>query len=418
MVRTSTFRSKSALAKRALSSKGVWGTESPSIEEAPSPLDHPPLFAHSEFFRILDKELEKRSDKWRITYEPGGSVIVATYPSIYRIGAAALHGGLRGVGYGPQAAVVSATVAALLAAFLLSKEGRRLLNPLVPPPVDPTRSVDVEDGVPARILNGWTFIKNFSREFGYYGPSRVFPLPHNPAHPGFTTSDEPPGVPFDVADYPTAVAHDMHTISGAKNPPIFFKYQSYDIYHKNAGTTVRAVPQTILNVSYFQAARGERRRELQRNLFEKVWNPARRNAYPEFISVHNRNLVHNKLVRGHAAPRTTGLSKTHEMKIHLTMFGVPMGVEFIGALFEVLDFIEALYRGLDPGPWHNPTTIQMLDWILRHLDEIDFETVGRVLEDQLQDFAIGLGGRAAAGLSRAAGLPVGLQRSLRPILRP
>lgn len=110
-----------------------------------------------------------------------------------------------------------------------------------------------------------------------------------------------------------------------------------------------------------------------------------------------------------SAARSVAAPAVREVKLHITMFGRPLGVEFIGALFEALDLVDALYAGFFPNrkpPFRN--SVDKLEFILTHIDEIDWQVVASVIEDQLDDFAIGLSGRVLAAMGAAAGLPFGL----------
>ncbi len=118
--------------------------------------------------------------------------------------------------------------------------------------------------------------------------------------------------------------------------------------------------------------------------------------------------VNLKAILNRPAVRARPVANVVEVKLHIRMFGLPIGVEFLGALFEALDLIDAIFRGLPTGGLGHMNSIQKLAFIIDNIDQIDWQVVARVIEDQMEDFAIGIQGRILGRMGAAAGLPFGL----------
>lgn len=346
--------------------------------------------------------------------------MVAIYPAAYRTAVAVALGGARGAPGGVIGFVGGAVLTAAYLAWQLSKD-----KPYNPPLIDAPREGFataeeaaaseniVYEPIPNPALHGWTMEIDCD-------PAA--------AGPGATTGDWSiwPGTQHtcwvqqggiwhpwdpDLID-PDFVHQDVHAgwLNGFPH-----RQWTYKIYSHEGTGNLDLKNEPLLDAPSMTVRALEVERQKPVSYAE---SPGSDRGYTNVIPVRRSLDRHIRLAAGinlasvqsRPAVRAVALTTTSEVKLHIRMFGLPIGVEFLGALFEALDLIDAMYRGLGPEgkDLQNPNSLEKLDFIIQNLDKIDWEVVARVIEDQMQDFAIGLQGKVLAGMGRSAGLPFGL----------
>lgn len=360
--------------------------------------------------------------------------MVAMYPVAYRSAAAVLAGGVRGAPGGVIGFAAGAALTAIYVAYELSKR-----DAIVPPQLDvkeepKTVAQAIAQAQFGSIPGGWpAYLHGWVPELpGHVGRG---PNPYGlywakfQSHNHTIYHSQAGGWAAWGAGVNPDIAQDFHLASGALwtpehggsractyviftheatgdddllNEPEVFGKTSAEIF--GSGTAAKLVP--IPNaIPHSSAASPTSQRGYSLPLLTAA-QPVRQQDRTTRLGAG----ITLNTVQSTSAARAVPAANVVEQKLHIRMFGLPAGIEFIGALFELLDLVDAIYKGLIVGypkqPFRN--SIDKLEFILANWRDIDWKVVAFAIEDQMEDFAIGLQGQALAGMGAAVGLPFGL----------
>ncbi len=277
----------------------------------------------------------------------------------------------------------------------------------------------------------------------------------NHAHPVLLKQFTAPRA-FDTYTWPTGLAVDWYTTS---DEYLFFGtsvWDTYNIWHKNAGNVSRGQPWKLGRIELPNSARrldlvsmgAALDPSLQPVITEIPWpHPAplpfrllskrpdtmfretgpKRVARPatagggRFRPGTSRTLIDKfdgkitvKTRVGTSIKKPPGKGTKEKKQVAGIVRSSGFG-RTIGALTEVVDFVEAVYKGLPPAVRHkhwkkNQTPMEKAQLIYRYAHRLDINVVVReLIFNELEDFLIGKIGKRAAKANRDLGFSVGIQ---------